>query len=497
MFRMNEGFDAILVTPTPQALSTTLAKAVKAANFRCRKAKVEVPPEDVEDLGRAVVAAPEGHRQWMGDPGAVPRSVVGVAWWADRLGRPHVRVAGTSWSFAYGPSGASNIFCPHPEPRPPLWMIYPDFTYLARIGGSELVLVACPCGEAGTPAEIGWMGDCCTACHDRREDGQAVPALVPLPTPPRRSSTSLGDPMSFAPDGTKLARITHDGIVVVHDLETGAAVQWSLQEEERGSIVSQNDLEFLPDSRTVVLTARSHLLLLDTVTGDRRPGPHLPRHMERLALSPDGRLAVVGSGRECLLYDMVTGEQRFAIPGDAGGPEPVCVAFAPDGRHLALGCLGGVARVWDAVSGCEAASWTWPGAPPSCIAELAVSADGRLLATLASEMADNLVVRDLRTGAVQGTWTLGRKGYHPRYALGLIAFSPDSRTLAASEEKGTIKLFDVAGGPPVTLASMPGQDVMALAFQPSGCWLATTGGSDWIKFWPCADLLAAARRQVP
>ena len=57
------------------------------------------------------------------------------------------------------------------------------------------------------------------------------------------------------------------------------------------------------------------------------------------------------------------------------------------------------------------------------------------------------------------------------------------------------RLLAPGGGPPVTLACMPGQDVMALAFQPTGRWLAATGGSDWIKLWPWEELLAAARRQ--
>src|SRR5262249_6862935 len=151
------------------------------------------------------------------------------AWWTDRLGRRHVRVKGARWSFTYAEEGESNILCPHAQPRPPLWMIYPDFIYLAEAGDGERVLAACPCGAAGTPEEIGWMGECCAACHDRRDEGQATPAPIRLPTPPRRSWSSLGDPMSFSADGKRLARATHDGVILTHDLERGETSQWQLR----------------------------------------------------------------------------------------------------------------------------------------------------------------------------------------------------------------------------------------------------------------------------
>src|SRR5689334_20837212 len=64
--------------------------------------------------------------------------------------------------------------------------------------------------------------------------------------------------------------------------------------------------------------------------------------------------------------------------------------------------------------------------------------DGRLLATLADEMKNNLLLRDFSTGAIRATWTLDRRRYHARRWLRLIAFSPDSRTLAASERDGVV-----------------------------------------------------------
>jgi hypothetical protein len=500
MSQRNEGFDATLVAPSPQALTEALARATKAANLRCRIALVRLSPEDTDGLCRTVAAETEGFRQWLGAADAPRRddhrSAVAAAWWTDGLGRRHVRIKGARWSFTYAREGASNILCPHPQPRPPLWMIYPEFVYLADAGAGERLLVACPCGEAGTPEEVRWMGERCAACHDRREEGQPTPDPVRLFTPPRRSLSSLGDPMSFSPDGKRLARRTDDGVVLSHDLESGETSQWEPSESERHLLIHKGDLAFLPDGHTLALTRHQGVTLLDTRTGEKREGPPAGSYLQRLALGPDGNLMATFSDR-LVLWDMRTNDPVFTLSSRDGGPEVGCAAFSPDGSCLALGCVDGTTRLWDVAARCEVARWEGATASGRGIVELEVSPDGRHLATLADEMENNLVLRDFRKGTIQATWTLDRRRYHPRSWLRLIAFSPDSRTLAASERVGVVKFYDVAGGPTVSLASGPEPEVMALAFQPAGRWLATTGAGDWIKLWPWEELLAAARRQGP
>jgi WD40 repeat protein len=187
---------------------------------------------------------------------------------------------------------------------------------------------------------------------------------------------------------------------------------------------------------------------------------------------------------------------RRALPYPTDGFEPCfLVFFSPDGRHLAVGCTDGTTRLWDVAARREVARWGMAPESTGGIVELAVSPDGRLLATLADAMENNLLLRDFPKGTFRAAWTLDRQRYHPRHWLRLIAFSPDSRTLAASEREGVLKFHDVAGGPTVRLASGPKPEVMALAFHPKGRWLATSGEGDWIKLWPWEELLATARRQ--
>jgi hypothetical protein len=499
MYQRNTGFDATLVAPSPEALTEEVSRATKAANLRCRSALVQLSPKEGEGLGRAIATTTEGFRQWLG-AAAGPRrddhrSAVAVAWWTDGLGRRHVRIKGARWSFTYAPEGVSNTLSPYPQPHPPLGMIYPEFVYLAGTGASERLLVACPCGEAGTPEEIGWVGERCAACHDGREEGQTTPDPVPLFTPPHQSWSSLGNPMSFSADGNRLARVTNDGVVLIHHLENGETSQWQLKRSEWDSLLDAGDLAFLPDGRTLALNGHEAVILLDVQTGERTEGPPAGPYLRRLAMGADGNL-VTSSRDRCAVWDLRTNDPVFVISSRDGGPEVLCAAFSPDGSRLALGCEDGTTLVWDAAARREVAQWG--GGPQSGggIQEIAVSPDGRHLATLADDEENNLLLRDFRKGTIQATWTLDRQGYHPRSWLRLIAFSPDSRTLAASERDGVLKFYDVAGGPTVSLVSAPKPEVMALAFQPTGRWLATTGAGDWIKLWPWAELLAAARRQT-
>jgi hypothetical protein len=497
MHQRNEGFDTILVAPSPQTLADALGRATKVANLRCRNALVQLSPEETEELCQNVADASEGFRQWLGSAeGAgreAHRSAVAVAWWTDRLGRRHVRVKGARWSFTYGQEGESNTLCPFEQTRPPVWMIYPDFIYLADAGSGQRVLAACPCGEAGTPEEIGWMGECCTACHDRREEGQATPEPIHLTAPPRRSWTSLGTPMSFSADGKRLARVTNVGVVLIHDLESRETAHWPLRKDEWFLVADRGDLGFLPDGRTLALTGCKAVLLLDSHTGERRQGPPAGPYLERLTVSADGSLIATSSSDRFTVWDLATNEPLFALSPDDRGLE-VCAAFSPDGKHLALGCADGTARLWDVKARREVKRWGEVSESRRGIVELAVSPDGRRLATLADDVENNLLLRDLPKGTLRATLTLDRQGYHPRNWLRLIAFSPDSQTLAASEKDGVVKCYDVAGGPTVSLVSAPEPEVMALAFQPTGRWLATAGEGDWIKLWPWEGLLAAARR---
>jgi WD40 repeat protein len=410
-----------------------------------------------------------------------------VAWWADPLGRRHVRVRGARWTFGYDEKALANAFCPSEEKRPPLWMIYPDFVYRGQRGRQWHVLAACPCGVAGRPGAIGWVGDRCAACHDRGEEGLGDPAGVArgLTTPLTLGAGDVGA-VAFSDDGRKLAAATiSPQVVAVWDLPTG-----QVRRLQRGLPGARGlSLRFLPGSHTLAFPDRTNVELLDTETFRYRTAVTASRSVWCLAVSPDGRLLLTASSGECpVVWDLATGRQHWAAPRE--GPVAVCAEFAPDGGWVAVGCARNVIRRWDAASGRELEGWG-PG-DYFGVQALAFSRNGRLLATLMDSETSNLLVRETATGAVRATRTLRRGRYYPVAGLSLLAAAPDGRALAGSELGGVLRFWDFEAGRELgALASAPHREIFCLAFSPDGRWLAAGGEGGQVKLWPWRALLDA------
>jgi hypothetical protein len=123
----------------------------------------------------------QGSHFWFWPAGPSPDErgpVIGIAWWTDVLGRRHwVVEAGQPFrdsSFVTGTplgwcEGADDGDCTRYSH--PLEQIYPERAgcWRKRKGRREW-LVLCGCGACGPPERIGWTGDCCGPCFDRRLD---------------------------------------------------------------------------------------------------------------------------------------------------------------------------------------------------------------------------------------------------------------------------------------------------------------------------------------
>jgi WD40 repeat protein len=134
------------------------------------------------------------------------------------------------------------------------------------------------------------------------------------------------------------------------------------------------------------------------------------------------------------------------------------VAFAPDGRTLAIGGADATVGLVD-VNRCQL-RLTLPRQGGGIVSSLAFSPDGRALAVGADL---RITLWDVATGRQRPELS----GHHP------IAFAPDGKMLAFASRPTGVQLWELATGRPVGPRLAPGQLVFALAYSPDGRTLAT------------------------
>jgi RNA polymerase sigma factor (sigma-70 family) len=240
-------------------------------------------------------------------------------------------------------------------------------------------------------------------------------------------------------------------------------------EGHRGPI---HGMAITADGKVVSASTDNTIRVWDLRTGRPLHEHHTERPVgaSTLAVSADGRLTATANFNRgtVALHDRDTG--RLVRTIDSGEKSVSRVAFAPEGRLLALTgstAAPGAGRgsyflaLWDADRGRELRRLVGPphGAPT-------FSPDGRLLAE-----SDREQVRLLEVPTGRERAALPQKN-----ALGL-AFSPDGHTLACGGQDG-ITLWELATHKERARIEAPERLHMALCFSPDGRWLAWGGGAN-------------------
>lgn len=166
--------------------------------------------------------------------------------------------------------------------------------------------------------------------------------------------------------------------------------------------------------------------------------------------------------------------ERLTLRGHSG--DVSAVAFSPDGRRLATVSFDGTAKLWDAVTGKELA--TFLNGHKKELNAVAFSPDGKTLATGGDDGEVRLWDVESRQ---QRALLLGHKD-----DVHAVAFSPDGKTLASGGEDQVVRMWDVATGKERTTLRGHHGRIRALAYSPDGTKLATAGGDADAKIWNLA-----------
>jgi WD40 repeat protein len=505
--------DQVLIAPARAELEAALAAAAAAVNGRARERLLAWPPDDLRSFRKEIGAAPEGYRQWVGGGGPQKRSPYGraglvrsaltVAWWSDHVGRRHVRLLGRRALLGL-PALVHLMWPAVPQrggsvpPVPALALVYRDFTFLRVQGGQRRVRVVCRCGVSGVPGAVGWMGDCCGPCHDRRQSGEGeAPAAAGAFT--LRPAGRVGA-LAFSPDGNMLL-VGLSNRLLVWDVPGG---------RERFSLPCDRpvwEVAVAANGSALVAAGNDRVWFWGGLPEAPRP-PDITSEGARppsVALAPDGSALAFGAdglGVEVLRRPA----GQLGWKGGRAAPRPQrCwqgdwvsnMTFAPDGTALAAAVhdedwsveARWSVRLWDAGAG-RPLSRTFPSQRQ--LRCLVFAPDGGTLAVGAGGTDDRVnpgpgevELWDVRAGARMATL-----GPHTGVVTG-VAFLPDGRRLLSADLiGGQVRLWDVTAGREDAVFEWHQHPLAEFALSPDGRWLATGDNGGFVRLWPVEALCA-------
>ena len=481
-------FDKRFIDPDEGALTGTLGKAMKAAN-RENQTLTNLMARDAAFWGRfahdVLRSGPEGRRRSCRGGRAVPEVI--AAWWTDPAGRKHVRIIGrTRHRFARLRREVEL------RALPPWWHVYPEAVLGVRERDAERYIAVCRCGALGTPESLGWMGDTCGPCFDRRADGGA----------PAGGFGQFGEwsphlsRFGFSPDGRQLIGQHLSGAFRTVDRADGTSV---VGKRKLGNLVIG-----MATTKTgaVVALHDGTVYRWQSGTRDLEIVLHSRRIWGRGALAPNGSRLTLLSYQQAFTADLTAAHPQYARRTAFEGF--AALRYSPDGSRLLGTTYSGELKTLNVDRGTSDAVRrdAFDGLPGGFAAptEFALASDGSgALVRRQSFYPSRVLVRHV---PLEGGPTVDLKipDWHQPTNL---AYSPDgSYAITAEAESGWIGFWDVSNGKSLGFVRAVLEDLSwrggQVEFSPGGEALAVaynTGHSEHgttIAVWPWPETLRVA-----
>jgi RNA polymerase sigma factor (sigma-70 family) len=325
----------------------------------------------------------------------------------------------------------------------------------------------------------------------------------------------------FSPDGKMLTYGggQDDPVVRLADVSTGKNLH-----RFGGHKGFVTKVAFSPDGTTLASADEETIRLIDIAASQSRtlaPSADQAVRFGLLAFSSDGKtLAAANHAQKLIRFvEVTTGKVIHTITLTGKREEVNSILFTPDGKEIVSGHEDGSVRFWDVASGTKTRQFR---AHWACVIAIALSPDGRVLATSSNSHVDGEhavrlwetatgkpLVRHL--GPQQGiaqlvfspdsqrvataSWETAvhlweaatGKLLHHWPLLGPLAFTPDGQSLICGGwADGKVRFLDLATGKETRQFSAHGDGIRCLALAPDGKTLVSAGGDNLVRLWDLA-----------
>lgn len=286
--------------------------------------------------------------------------------------------------------------------------------------------------------------------------------------------------VAFSPGGKYLASGGWDKQIKIWDWESRQVVQ-TLPHNE--SIIST--LAFSPDGNILAAAGRSTTISLwDHTTGESIARLNAGGQVAEIRFSPNGKILAATAGTTIELWEVGTRSMLKSI-GNSGRWYYGSIAFSPRGDKIASMAWDDKVVIRDAETGKIIQELKGPGHPFSIIDW---SPDGKMIAAGSTSHFKHVTVWNVDKGEITASLESGR-------LTQALAFSPDSKSLAAGSSDGLVRVYNIKSREFETLRGHRDQ-VLAVAYAPGGRYFATAGLDQSVRIWEAEPQRAARQLDV-